>query len=164
MVASKNVLDSIFNAPEEDVQTFREALGASAVEGFAPGAPEKVVRKIVSGQPDKIDAPKNLKMQLSGFIRIYSGWHNDDYVWHLEPAAVRRTWKVSAERVVFAIAKTMHPEIPSHVEVKIWHPPRDWEIKTFTFKAMGIRREWGVTDDDLAKLTLTLFEVLNPLV
>ena len=74
----KNVLDSIFSAPEEDVQTFKEALGGSVVEGFAPGAPEELVRKIVSGQPDKVEGPKNLQVQHSGFIRIYSGWHNDD--------------------------------------------------------------------------------------
>jgi len=162
--APRDLLDDIFQTPEKDVKTFREAIDDTMIEGLFPGAAKNVARKIISGEPDKLSAPKNLKMELSGFVRIYSGWHNDDYAWHIEPAAIRRPWKVSEDRVVYAIAKTMNGTIPKRIEVKIWYPPRDWEIRTFTFKAMGLKNEWSIQQQELDAVTLQLFEVLNPLV
>lgn len=160
----KTMLREIFDTPREDVEKFFDAIAENVSEDLFPGAPKETSRKLVSGKPDAVKGPKNLRQDISGFVRIWSGWHNDAYVWHIEPAQIRRTWKVPGERVMFAIAKAMNEVLPKRIVVDIWQPQRDWEIRTYTFKAQDIRLEWSIQEEDLQKLTRTLFEVLTPLV
>lgn len=158
-----DVLKSVFDAPDSEMETFFDAIQGAMGEGVSPAAVD-TFRKIVSGKPDRISVQKSLTEEISGFIRIFRGWHNEDYVWHIEPAAIRRTWKVPFERVLFAIAQTMNKVVPTSVEVKIWLPRNDWELKTITFKAIRLKDEWSIGENDLDALSSKLFEVLNPLV
>lgn len=164
MAGSRNILEDIFSTPEEGVEQFVDALDELLSDRALPTSDESTLRQLVSGKPDKVQAPKDLTHQVSGFIRIFSGWHNDDYVWHMEPAAIKRPWKVSMNRVIYAAAKTFNEVIPKHVEVLIFEPPYDWEMKTLTFKALDLAHVWSISDSDLEKLTNELFGVLNPLV
>jgi len=158
-----DVLQAVFGSDDSDMETFFDALqGAMGQDSLVPEV--NSLRKIISGKPDRVTAQKKLTEEVSGFIRIFKGWHGDAYVWHIEPAAIRRSWKVPYERVLFAIAQTMNKVIPTNVEVKIWLPRNDWELKTITFKAMRLKDEWSVGEGDLEKLSASLFEVLNPLV
>ncbi|HKU53261.1 MAG TPA: hypothetical protein VJQ25_12375, partial [Nitrospira sp.] len=113
---------------------------------------------------DAVKGPKNLNQEVAGFVRIWSGWHDDAYVWHIEPANIRKPWKVTDDRVMFAVAKAMNAVLPKRVMVDIWKPQRDWEIKTFTFKAQDLKHEWSIQEEDLKKLTQALFSVLTPMV
>jgi hypothetical protein len=58
----------------------------------------------------------------------------------------------------------MNETIPSRVEVKIWKPYADWDIKDITFKAINVRSEWSLSDEDMNTITIRLFEILNTLV
>lgn len=160
----RKMLREIFDAPREDVEKFFDAIADNVSDELFPGAPKETQRKLVSGKPDAVKGPKNLSQEVSGFVRIWSGFHGDAYVWHIEPAQIRRPWKVPDDRVIFAVAKAMNEVLPKRVMVDIWKPQRDWEIKTFTFKAQDIKSEWSIQEDDLQKLTRTLFEVLTPMV
>lgn len=160
----KALLREIYDTPKEDVEQFFDAISESVSGELFPGAPKDSSRKLITGKPDAVKGPKNLTEEVSGFVRIWSGWHDDAYVWHIEPAQIRRLWKVSEERVMYAVAQTMNKVLPKRVLVDIWKPARDWEIKTFTFKAQDVRHEWSIQEEDLRRLTRMLFEVLTPLV
>lgn len=158
------MLRDIFDTPREDVEEFFEAISESVSEELFPGAPKDSSRKLISGKPDAVKGPKNLTQEVSGFVRIWSGWHDNAYVWHIEPAQIRRPWKVADKLVMYAVAKTMNEVLPKRVLVDIWKPQRDWEIKTFTFKAQDVKFEWSVQEEDLQRLTRLLFDALTPLV
>jgi hypothetical protein len=160
----KALLREIYDTPKEDVEQFFEAISQNVSEELFPGAPKESSRKLISGKPDAVKGPKNLSQEVSGFVRIWSGWHDDAFVWHIEPAQIRRPWKVSDQHVMYAVAQTMNKVIPKRIKVDIWKPQRDWEIKTFTFKAQEIRLEWSIQEEDLQRLTRLLFEVLAPMV
>ena len=158
-----DVLRSVFESPDDEMETFFDALqGAMGDEGGEPSG--SATRKIVAGKPDQVQVQAKQTEEVSGFIRILRGWHGQDYVWRIEPAAIRRSWRVSIDRVLYAVAQTMNKVVPKNIEVKIWLPKSDWELKAITFKAMGLSEEWSVTQEDLEKLSTALFEVLNPLV
>lgn len=160
----RHMLREILDTPREDVEQFFDAIAENVSDELFPEAPKDSRRKLISGKPDAVKGPKNLSQEVAGFVRIWSGWHDDAYVWHIEPAQIRRPWKVPDERVMFAVAKAMNEVLPKRVMVDIWKPQRDWEIKTFTFKAQDIRHEWSIQEEDLKKLTQALFSVLTPMV
>lgn len=163
MQLKKQDVLNIFKKPESEVNQFIGALSEGEV--FQPAdsrpAPESHERKMIEGKVDKVKAPKALMEKVSGFVRIYCGWHKTDYVWHIEPAAIRRPWRAPVERVIHAIAMTMNKAIPKHTEVKIWPPARDFELQTITFKAIDLQHEWRVTEADIDKITVDLFTILN---
>jgi hypothetical protein len=159
-----NVVKDILHTSEEDVDTF-----ASVIEGTMDGSDnpvieKDVIRKLVSGQPDRVTGPKDLTESVSGFIRIFHGWHDNHYVWHIEHAAIRRPWKVSSDRVLYAIAKVSSAHIPERIEVQMWNPSVDWELKTYTMKAMNLRSDWSFREESISDLNKHLFEALNTLV
>lgn len=159
-----DMLRQIYDAPKADVESFFDAVSQHAAEDLFPGAPKETSRKLISGKPDAVKGPKNLTEYISGYVRIWTGWHDDAFVWHLEPAQIRRPWKAPEERILYAVAKTMNEYLPKRILVDIFLPPRDWEIKTFTFKALGLKDEWSIQEEDLKKLTKSLFDVLTPMV
>jgi hypothetical protein len=102
------MLREILDTPREDVEQFFEAIAESVSDDLFPDAPKETRRKLVSGKPDVVKGPTDLRQEVSGFVRIWSGWHLDAYVWHLEPAQIRRSWKVPEERVMYAVARAMN--------------------------------------------------------
>ena len=156
-------LSSFFNHSQQDAQTFCDALKGSFQDTPDASTEPNHVRSIVADSPDKVKAPARLAEHLSGFIRIFCGQHRSDYVWHIEHAAIRRPWKVSNERVIYTIAKIMHESLPD-IEAKIWPPQVDWELRTITFKAMGLADTWSFHPSDVEKINQKLFTALNPLV
>lgn len=155
-------LEDFFKTKEADVETFVDSLEDLDIKKVAKKS-ESTFRRIVEGKPDKVKAPKRLNEHLSGFVRIFCGWHGEDYVWHIEPAAIRRPWRASQDRIIYIIANTMHANLPD-VEAKIWVPQPDWEIKTITFKAMGLENEWSFSEEIIDKINEQLFKVLNTFV
>jgi len=160
--APRNLLVELFDATEEEVGTFLDVI-TDRVDKTHGSDSMSLVRRLVSGEPDKVKAPKKLVESLSGFVRIFHGWHNKDYVWHIEHAAIRRPWKISIDRVIYIVAKIMHDALPD-VEAMIWPPHHDWELRTVTFKAMGLADEWSFNEVDVEKINQKLFESLNQVV
>jgi len=161
------LLDDVFGAPEEDVETFMDLLSSNEVV-VNKGAPsmESIARSAAEDRPDQISYPV-LVEQLSGLIRIQHGTHGEDYVWHIAPYHPKKhvvNYKVSVQRVVYAIAKIMSEGLPSHIQAKIWLPYADWEIQEITFKAMGLNNEWSVNAKTIDAINLKIFETLNTLV
>jgi hypothetical protein len=154
-------LEAFFKATDEDVETFLDVLKSNM--GEPGGQRVELTRKLVSGKPDKVSAPKRLTSSLSGFVRIFHGWHNKDYVWHIEHASMRRPWKIPTSRVIYIIAKTMHSILPD-IDATIWPPQAEWELKTVTFKALSLKDEWSFSEDILERINNKLFEVLNTVV
>lgn len=157
-------LEALFETDPGQVQTFVDVL-VDKIGGDYTDHPHdgEFVRKLVSGQPDEVKAPKLLTEQISGFVRIFHGWHDEDYVWHIEHASIRRPWKVSIDVIVYLIAKTMQDLLPD-IEASIWLPQLDWELKSVTFKALGVRGEWSFNEEDVTKINAKLFEILQPLI
>jgi len=154
----RNLLDDVFGKSEEQIETFVEAISDAITD---PNKDD--IDKIKSGEPDKISAPEFID-QTSGFIRVSHGWHDADYVWHIAPNHIKKPFKISAERVVYGIAKVMNEVIPQDCEVKIWLPYADWDIQEYTFKAMDLRSHWQVSEEAIGKMNLNLFELLNTMV
>lgn len=159
---NKSPLDDLFETPDKDVDTFMDTLQDVLKDGN-PRLEKGFVRKLVSGEVDRVKAPKPLKPCLSGFVRIFHGWHRNDYVWHIEHAAIRRPWKTPIDRVIYTIAKIMHANLPD-VEAKIWPPLPDWELKTVTFKALDLNSYWNFSESDIQKINEALLDSLNKLV
>jgi hypothetical protein len=151
-------LEEFFKATDGEVSTFVDVLKQH--HGELEDRDLFVARKLASGQPDKVIAPKRFTMALSGFVRIFHGWHNKDYVWHIEHAAIRRPWKVPLNRVIYIIAKSMHDILPD-IDATIWPPQYDWELKTITFKALNLSNEWSFSEDLIEKINNRLFDLLN---
>lgn len=154
-------LESFFKTSDEDVGTFVDVLKQHM--GDVKDNDLSFSRRLLDGKPDKVSAPKRFQESLSGFVRIFHGWHNNDYVWHVEHAAIRRPWKVPLNRVIFIIAKTMHDALPD-IEATIWPPQANWELKTVTFKALNLSKEWSFSEDTIEKINARLFEALNKVV
>jgi len=157
----KNILDDVFKKPEPEVRYFSEVMRTPVSSG-AKKVRKSWAAQAASGKTDSIKAAVFTR-QISGGVAIDHGFDGSDYVWHIEPGP-RRQWKVTMDRVIYAIAKTMHGVIPDNVKVNIFKPYLDWEVKVVTFKAHGLGDCWNVTPKDITDLTLRLFEVLNPLV
>lgn len=153
-MSEKNLLDEVFNTPEEDVSTFADVLKENQV-GLDWGEKD--------AEAFRVEAPQ-LVAQISGLIQITHGWDKDTFVLHIEPYHPRRPWAVSENRVMFAIARTMNKYIPSEVKVDMYPPMQDWEIKAYTFKAIDLKKAWNFQESDTEKIVHDLFEVLNALV
>lgn len=158
--AAEKLLDDIFETPEENIDLF---VGVLKDKEMLVDPEDDGVTRMTEGRPDQV-APPLLKDQIAGGVRIQHGWHGDDYVWHIGPNDARRSWKVSNDRVAYAIAKCMNEDIPESIEVKIWLPYLDWEIKEITFKAINLKDEWSISDSIIEQMTLRLFGVLNALI
>lgn len=163
----RNLLEEIFSAPEEDVDTFMDLLASNEVV-VNKGAPamESIARSAAEDRPDMISYPKLIE-QLSGMIRIQHGTHGEDYVWHIAPFHPKKhvvNYKVSIQRAVYAIAKIMSEDLPSHIQAKIWLPYADWEIQEITFKALGLNNEWSVSPKTIDSINMKIFSTLNTLV
>ena len=164
-MSDKNILDDIFNAKEEDVETF-----ADVFLGKTEGSTEQGVRsdsqKIVDAAKGKGDtvAHPDLKISRNGYIEISFGWHERDHVWHISPWHEKKQYRVTLNRVVYAISKVMSSRIPSHIHVDIFLPNKHYSIPEITFKAKGLLDDWSVRDDDIKELNEQIFEVLNTLV
>lgn len=162
-----NILDKVFSAPEEDVETFMDMLSRSDVV-VNKGAPtmESIARSAAEDRPDQISYPQ-LVEQISGVIRIQHGPHGDDYVWHMAPFVQSRkivNYKVSIERVIFAIANIMKDHLPAEVQAKIWLPYADWDIQEITFKALELNAHPLFQKFHIEKINQQLFITLGSLV
>jgi hypothetical protein len=158
----KNLLDDVFTRPEKDVTYFVGVMAANSQAAKMPGKSQSFKQKLQSGEPEKMRAAV-FSTQQAGNVVIQHGWDYEDYVWHIEPAA-RRKWATSVDRAIYATAKAMKDVVPDNVFVRIFRPYADWEIKVFTFKAIGLKQCWNVTPSDIERLNLNLFKVLNALV
>ena len=163
MVNKYTDLEAYFKTTEKDAVRFIDTI-SDIVQKEGGGAHEDyVVRQLVSGKPDRVKTPKRFAVHLSGFVRIFCGWHSSDYVWHIEHAAIRRQWKVSDAKVIHMISMIMHDHLPD-IEAKIWTPQPDWELRTITFKAVGLANFWNFEESTVDKINSKLFEVLNTVV
>lgn len=161
----KSVLDDVFHRPEKEVKRFVGILSADVEEHIdksRPGAPSSFKEKLQTGEPEKM-AIARLLTQQAGAVIMQHGWDHEDYVWHVEPAP-RKRWASSEDRAIYAMAKTMKDFVPDHIYVKIFRPVASWEVKVFTFKALGLKRCWNVQQDDINRLNAKLFTVLNALI
>lgn len=163
----ENVLDRVFSAPEEDVETFMELLEQNQVlvNKNAPTM-ESIARSAAEDRPDQISYPK-LVEQVSGLIKIQHGPHDDDYVWHMAPYVPSKkiiNFKVTANRVAYAIASVMQNHLPPKITAKVWLPYADWDIQEHTFKAMGLNADPLFQKMHIDKINADLFRTLNSLV
>jgi len=152
----RNVLDAVFGATEEEIGTFMDVMRENKI---ASGGGE--ADWVTKEDPDKIEVTANLVQQRVNAIQIEHGWHEDNYVWHFSPWHSKRPYKESIDRVVYGIAQTMNKTIPQTVEVNIFLPYTDWEIPEITFKAIGLKNCWNITDSTIATLNEDLFRILN---
>lgn len=155
-------LREVFGRVEDDSKDFIDSIQ----DLFGDNSGQETIsnlRKLEKGQPDIVKAPKPLTQEVSKFIRIIHGWHRSDYVWHIEHAAIRRPWRVREDEVLYRIARIMDQCLPD-IEIKIWLPRDDWELRTFTFKAMGLQNHWSFEESAIPDINNRLFEHLNTIV
>lgn len=155
----KNILDYVFKAPEPQVRTFSETMRTpvKAAEKNDPMADAK------SGKTAHVTAIALLTQRSGNVVIEHGAADHGDYVWHFQPFE-RHQWSTSIDRVITAIARTMNTVIPQRIRVDIFEPYLDWDVKSITFRAYGLRECWNVQDKDVTRLTLQLFTVLNALI
>lgn len=154
MSDERSLLDIFFSEQEQNAETFADVLKREGIliDPEAQG-------RFSDDRPDQIKTPE-FKDQMSGFVRINHGWHNEDYVFHISHHP-KRPWRASTDAMIRLIAQTMNTVIPNNVQVKIWKPYGDWDIAEITFKAFSLREHWAITDKVMDDLVLELFELLN---
>lgn len=157
----EDILKAVFEAPEENVEVFFSVLADKITDPNKDDSSRII--NAANGVADQIAAPELVETK-SGWIRMLHGYHSEDYVWHISPWHEKKPWRVSRERLLYAIAQCMNNIIPTTIDVRIWLPKHDWEIPEYTFKAMALKSCWNVNEDQLAKLNENLFIVLNTLV
>src|SRR3990172_10677039 len=113
-MSERTLLDEIFSAKEEDVETFMEAMrdkiGAEDMSDFGNDGDKfsgNADKSKFNGEKEPISAP-DLYDQISGAIKITNGWHGDDYVWHISTANPRQQFKIDGRRLLHAVAKIMN--------------------------------------------------------
>jgi hypothetical protein len=116
----------------------------------------------MSGKVETVAVPEFAKQE-SGMLAFEHGWMQEDYVWHMQPTR-GRDWRVSDDRVIFAIARVLDTAIPRDMQVNIYPPYDDWDIKAYTAKVLGLRAAWNMPPGVITRLTEKLFAVLNTLV
>lgn len=161
-MSTRNILDDVFSMDEETSETFMDAVR----ENYG----EEEDRDVGFDDTEKygVKVPQ-LRVQESGFIRLFSGPVVDnngdpsDYVWHVAPNHPRKTWKVRPEHLLLSIQKCFFSVVPQTTQVWIWPPDAQWEIPEWSFKAMGILKEWSVTLEDIEEMNIKLLELCNSL-
>lgn len=161
-VSEPSPLDDIFGSPV-DAEEFADALYSIPDLILESNESIALVRKLSKGEPDTVIAPKPLAQEVTSFIRIIHGWHNNDYVWHIEPASIRRPWRIPEDQVLYAIAKIMNSSLPE-IEAKLWLPEGSWELRTITFKAIDLSNNWAFDSYMITNINGKLFEALNKIV
>lgn len=159
--AGEEDLDKIFSTSDQEVDTFVDTLSDVIESEGGMHYQADTMRKIISGKPDKVKTPPPLSEYISGFIRIFCGWHNSDFVWHIEPAAIRKPWKTKESRIVYIIASIMIDHLPADIKAKMFFPEAEWENRSITFKAQDIGDCWSFDQSLVEKINQRLFEVLN---
>ena len=163
MTETKNLLDTIFNAPEEDVEAFADVFLNDSKDADFPQGDQNDIDRLRSGKPDRYRKVDEFISQKSGFVSIEHNWFYEDYVWHMCPASAKRPWKVSIERVIYAVAVTLNKHIPKTIHIDLHPPVMEWEIQEITVKARDLKNCWSISDREIEALTTELFEVLNTL-
>lgn len=149
-MANNNLLDEIFDAKEEDVETFADVIGMGE-------------HKFAANEVARVRKTSEFQVSRQKNIEINCGYHESDYVWHIKPWHKKKPWAVSIDRVVYAIAKILHELIPHDVQIETYLPASDWEIEEVTIKALGGMSHWSLREEDFQKVTGQMFEILNPL-
>jgi hypothetical protein len=151
-MADSNLLDSIFSAKDDDVETFADVMKAASG------------KNITEQESIRLKKTSNMHTETQRLISIMHGTHEDNYVWHIRPAHKKRPWAVDLNRVLFGIGKVLNEYVPNDVLIDIHLPNPQWQIEEITVKANEAMVHWAVSDDVLKKVTGQFFEVLNTLV
>lgn len=149
---SDNVLDEIFAATEEDVETF-----ADFVEQQSSG-------KMTEKESEKVRSTASFSTETQKHITVEHGRHEAHYAWHITPANPKRGWPSSMKNMIFAATRVVCSTLPQDVLVDIYLPStRDACAEVLTIRANDVLDHWNVQPDDLTKITGRLFEVINAL-
>ena len=152
-MSRSSLLDSIFNAPEADVEVFADVV-QDLREKFSPDFQNQI----------GIRADNRFSREVKGLIQIEHGVHDTHYVWHICPAHPKRPWSVSMNRVLFAIAQCLNAYLPTDLIVDMMPPDKQWEIKEITVKVNNATNHWAIRDDKLREATNALFAITGQLV
>jgi hypothetical protein len=150
-MADTSLLDRIFAAKEEDVETFADIIG-------------KDVPSFTLDEVLELKKTSDYKTERQKFLEITHGTHENDYVWHIKPYHNQKPWAVSMDRIIYAIAVIVVEFLPDEIPVKTFLPDPLWEIEEITVKAQDAVIHWSLISDDFQKMTGQLFEVLNTLI
>ena len=146
-----DILEQVFSASDEDTETFAEVV-------------EQARNALVDDTPVPLVKTAKYIEEKQEYIQIKHGTHEEDYVWHILPWHPKKNWAVPLPRVIYAIGAIFHKRIPHTVLIDIYPPDPQWEVKEITIKANDAMGNWSVTDADIKRTTVELFEVLNTLV
>lgn len=151
-----NLLEEVFKTPEEDVETFAEAIDSAVL------LKNSEFDRIQNSDGERFEQQR-LVEQISGKVKIQHGPILSDYVWHISTTSHKIDFRASDERLLFAIARVMNNYVPQTIPVNIFLPQADWDIKEYTFKAIGLVGLWSFQQKEIDKMNLELFNVLNAL-
>jgi hypothetical protein len=146
---NNSLLDQIFSAKKEDVETFSEVFkkeGITDQESF------------------RLKKTAEMKVESQKYITINHGKHEDNYVWHIQPTYPKKPWAVSIDKVLYAIGRVLNEYLPTDIMIDLHLPSSEWKIEEITVRANGALTHWAVTDAMLATVTGQFFEILNTLV
>ena len=156
-----NRLQEIFGKTEEDLEMFVDTLVNNAV---VDPEMEPMLESAKANLTTPISSPRFVE-QISGYVRIQHGYAEEDYVWHIAAFHQKKVinFKVSIDRVIYAIATIMRAHLPTDTKAKIWRPNSDWDIQEITFRALETKDLWQFNERLIEEINKELFESLNTL-
>lgn len=146
-----HLLEEIFDASDEDVETFSDFVESSAGKNMTPN------------EVERIRSTASFTTETQRKFTIEHGRHESHYAWHISPVNERTGWCYDMRRVVYAIGKVIQKYIPDNIIIDVHLPDQRNGVDVLTIKANNVLDSWSIQEDTLAKVTGQLFEVLNAL-
>lgn len=153
-MSGKGYLDIVNHSTEDDIDMFVDTFEAPKEMGGEEFDPDAETGGMI---PEFTEVVYDK-------IRINHGVHADDYVWHISPHTPKSSFTQPPDNIVRLCATIFSQLIPSNIQVDIFPPPGDWEIKEWTFKAHGLNDCWQVQPGDIEKTNIELGRVLSIIV
>ena len=146
-----HLLEEIFEASDEDVETFSDFVEANAGKSITPN------------EVERIRSTASFVTETQRKFSIEHGKHESHYAWHISPVNERIGWNADMRRVVYAIGKVTQKFIPDDIIIDVHLPDQRNGIEVLTVRANNVLDSWSIQEDTLAKVTGQFFEVLNAL-
>lgn len=146
---TKGYLDILKGTTNEDIEEFTDTFEVpSEISGFDPNE-------------ETGGLSPELKEETFEKVKINHGAHGDDYVWHISPAHPKASFKQPPDNIIRLIVTIMNKMIPEHIQVQIFPPEKDWEIKEYTFKAERLVDCWQITTGHIQECNKEIGRVLS---
>lgn len=150
-------LEDYFKVSPEDAGTFTEAISESL--SFMTPSGQNIDADL---KDFGIQSTSSMNEISTKNVQIEFGYHESDFLWHITPKAKNITFNDS--QLIYVAAMVLNKTIPTHITVNIFLPEANWDIRPYTFKAIGLVSLWSFSQEMVDRINKELLEQLDALV